>query len=155
APALLATRTNVNQSLKEGGRLGGGSRRSGRLPDSLVVIEVALSLVLLIGSGLLIRSFMSLTAVNPGFQSENLLTARVLLPGSQYDGRKRVDFFQRALQRIEPLPGVRAASAISFLPFGDLRSATGFTIQDRPEPPPGQRPVTDVRVVHPNYFRTM
>ena len=83
------------------------------------------------------------------------MTARVLLPGSQYDGRKRVDFFQRALQRIEPLPGVRAASAISFLPFGDLRSATGFTIQDRPEPAPGQRPVTDVRVVHPNYFRTM
>src|SRR5438552_593625 len=155
APALLATRTNPNESLKDGARPGAGSGRARMLPNSLVALEVALSLVLLIGSGLLIRSFVQLTAVNPGFQPENLLTARVLLPGSQYDGRKRVDFFQRALQRIEPLPGVRAASAISFLPFGDLRSATGFTIQDRPEPPPGQRPVTDVRVVHPNYFRTM
>ena len=155
APALLATRTNPNKSLKEGARPGAGSGRARMLPNSLVALEVALSLVLLIGSGLLIRSFVQLTGVNPGFQPENLLTARVLLPGSQYDGRKRVDFFQRALQRIEPLPGVRAASAISFLPFGDLRSATGFTIQDRPEPAPGQRPVTDVRVVHPNYFRTM
>src|SRR5436309_6525189 len=155
APALLATRTSPNESLKDGARPGAGSGRARMLPNSLVALEVALSLVLLIGSGLLIRSFVQLTAVNPGFQPENLLTARVLLPGSQYDGRKRVDFFQRALQRIEPLPGVRTASAISFLPFGELRSATGFTIQDRPEPAPGQRPVTDVRVVHPNYFRTM
>ncbi len=154
-PAVLAVRANPQESLKEGGRSVLGGLRSRRLSSAFVMAEVALSLLLLIGAGLLIRSFQRLTAVNPGFQTENLLTARVTLPGSQYQPAQRVAFFRQAVERIATLPGVRSASAVSWLPFGGMRSATGFIIEGRPKPAPGERPVTDVRTVLPNYFRTM
>jgi len=154
-PALLAARASLHDALKEGGRSPLAGLRSRRLSGALVVAEISLSLVLLIGAGLLIRSFARLTAVNPGFETGRLLTARVTLPGRNYQPQQRVAFFRDAIQRLKALPGVRSVSAVSWLPFGGRRSATGFNIEGRPKPGPGENPVTDVRTIHPNYFRTM
>src|SRR5262249_42529864 len=116
APAFESTQVDLNESLKESGK-NTGSSRSPRLRNGLVIAEVALALVLLIGAGLLIRSFNRLQSVDPGFNGKNLLTMRVSLP-SRYDtDRKVIDFFREAIQRIQALPGVEAAGAISFAPF--------------------------------------
>jgi putative ABC transport system permease protein len=156
APALEASRPNLNETLKEGGKGAGSGTRSHRVRDIFVVAEVALALVLLIGSGLMIKSFFKLQSINPGFNAENLLTVRLLLPGSKYgEDHQRISFFRQALSRIESLPGVRSAGAVSFLPFASLGAATSFTIEGRPEPPAGEKFTLDVRVCDPNYFRTM
>ena len=154
-PALLSVRTSLVNSLKAGGRSAGMSSAARRVADALVIVEVALSLFLLIGAGLLIRSFSALTAVDAGFQPDHLLTARVLLPGTRYPVPRRIAFFQQALARFEALPGVRSASAINFLPFGGDGSATKFDVQGRPPARPGEYLTADVRVVEPNYFRTL
>jgi hypothetical protein len=85
---------------------------------------------------------------------KRLQNRRVLLP-SLYKGPKRVAFFGEVTHRIESLPGVRSANAISFMPFGGLRPSTGFVIETHPKPRPGEAPLTQVRVIRPNYFRTM
>jgi len=157
-PAFEASRPKLNESLKEGGKGAASGGRSHRLRNVFVVAEVALALVLLIGSGLMIRSFLRLAAVNPGFTADHLLTLRVSLPapGSKYDqDQQRTAFFRQLLERVGALPGVESASAIDALPFAGPGSGTGFTIVGQPAPPPGQHPVLDVRVVDPNYFRTM
>ncbi len=154
APAFFSARVRPDAYLKNGARTGGSTARSRRLPNVLVMVEFALSLVLLVCSGLLIRSFANLRSVNTGFQADHLLTARALLP-SFYKGPQRVAFFAEVTHRIESLPGVRSASAISFMPFGGLRPSTGFVIETHPKPGPGEAPLTQVRVIRPNYFRTM
>jgi len=155
-PALQASKPDLNESLKEGGRSSGGGAGHRRMRSIFVVSEVALALVLLIGAGLMIKSFVKLQQVDLGFNPDNLLTARVLLPGSKYgDNPKRAAFFQQAVQRIETIPGVQAAGAISWLPLVGLGSATSFVVDGRPEPPPGESPVTDVRVITPGYFAAM
>jgi putative ABC transport system permease protein len=155
-PAVETSRLNLSESLKESSRGNVGGGRAGRVRGVLVVAEIGLSLVLLVGAGLMVRSFLRLQAVDPGFDAGNLLTLRVMLPESKYpqDGRK-VEFFRQAAERIRALPGVRSASAVSALPFADLGAATGFTVEGRPPLPPGDRLSTDVRVVDENYFRTM
>jgi putative ABC transport system permease protein len=156
APALEATRLNTSEMLKEGGKGTGGSPRVRRLRAAFVITEVALSLVLLVGAGLLVKSLMRLQSVNPGFDADNLLTMRVILPAGKYkEDAQRVAFFKQAVERIEALPGVKSAGAVSFLPFTGLGAATGFKIEGRPEPGAGQKLVTDVRVVDESYFRTM
>jgi putative ABC transport system permease protein len=155
-PALEASRPDLNETLKEGGKGAGSGTRSHRVRDVFVVVEVALALVLLISAGLMIKSFLKLQSVNPGFNSQNLLTVKLLLPGSKYgEDHQRVAFFRQLLSRIESLPGVRSAGAVSFLPFTSLGSATSFTIEGRPAPPAGEKHTLDVRVCDPNYFRTM
>jgi putative ABC transport system permease protein len=155
-PALEASRPDLNETLKEGGKGAGSGTRSHRVRDVFVVAEVALALVLLISAGLMIKSFLKLQSVNPGFNSQNLLTVKLLLPGSKYgEDHQRVAFFRQLLSRIESLPGVRSAGAVSFLPFTSLGSATSFTIEGRPAPPAGEKHTLDVRVCDPNYFRTM
>jgi putative ABC transport system permease protein len=155
-PALEASRPNLNEALKEGGKGAGGGTGGHRVRDIFVVAEVALALVLLIGSGLMIKSFLRLQSVNPGFNPQNLLTVRLLLPGSKYgEDRQRVAFFRQALSRIESLPGVRSVGAVNFLPFSGSGAATGFTIEGRPAPAPGEKPVVDSRVCDPNYFQAM
>jgi putative ABC transport system permease protein len=155
-PALEASRSQLNETLKEGGRDSRSGARSHRLRNIFVVAEVAMALVLLVGSGLMIRSFIRLQSVNAGFDPKNLLTARLALPGSKYrEEHQRVSFFRNLVERIEAMQGVRSAAAISFLPFAGLGAATSIEIVGRPEPPAGERPVADVRVVHPNYFDTM
>ncbi len=156
-PAVAAARSSINESLKDGGQTASSAAGSNRQVRHLfVVAEVALALVLLIGSGLLIRSFVRLQAVNPGFHSHHLLTVKLQLPGSKYrqDGARTV-FFQELLRRIEALPGVRAASANSFLPFTGMGAATGYEVEGRPALASSQQPVVDVRVVAPGYFQAM
>jgi len=156
APALEASRMSLTESLKESGRGNAGGRRGRRLRDALVVAEVGLALVLLVGAGLMVRSFMRLQAVDPGFDPSGLLTMRVLLPQSKYpEGAQKVAFFRQAAAELARLPGVTSAAAVNALPFADIGAATNFSIEGRPEPGPGERYGTDVRVVDEAYFRTM
>ena len=150
-PALLSTRDAPVTALHEGGRNTG---RGWRLSGALVAVELALAVVLVVGSGLLIKSFQTLRSVDTGFVAERVLTARILLPPS-YDDAKTEAFFAAAAEKLNALPGVTSSSAVSFMPFGGLRPATRFTIAGRPEPPKDQRPVTQVRSVRPAYFRTL
>jgi len=157
APALEATRMNLNESLKETGKSNMSSRRSRRLSSAFVVAQVALALVLLIGSTLMIKSFLRLQAVDPGFKTENLLTLRVTVPESKYpEDAQVVAFHRQALERLKSLPDVRSVGAVSALPFGgNLGARTSFWIEGRPAPPPGQELSTDVRVTDENYFQTI
>jgi putative ABC transport system permease protein len=158
APALHVSRLNLNDSLKEGGKSesaqASGSRR---LRSALVVSEIALAVVLLASAGLLIRSFIRLQQVDRGFETDNLLTMVVRVPDSRYrEDAQFVNFFSQALERTRHLPTVRSAGMVNFLPlYGGLGSATGFKIEGRPVPPPGQGPSTDVRVADAGYFQTM
>ena len=154
APALLASQT-VNDALREGGRHGGGPR-SRRTLSTLVVAEVAISLVLLAGAGLLIRSFVRLQKIDPGFRAEGVLTARVSLPvGAYQNEQKTAAFFSNAVTRIASLPGVQSAAGVSFLPLAGPGMGTSFYRRDQPEPAAGEAPTTEVRPVTPNFFRTM
>jgi putative ABC transport system permease protein len=156
APAIEASRPNLNETLKEGGRESAFGGRSHRLRNIFVVAEIALSLVLLIGSGLMIRSFLSLQAVDPGFNADRVLTVRLALPGSKYrEDHQVIAFYKQALDRIRGIPGVSAASAINFLPFSGSGAATSFEIEGRPQPPAGEEPIVDSRVIAPDYFHTM
>ncbi|HSB12385.1 MAG TPA: ABC transporter permease [Blastocatellia bacterium] len=156
APALQASRTNLNQSLKEGGRGASSGGRSHRLRGVFVVAEVALALVLLIGSGLMIRSFARLESVDPGFDAKNVLTIRLLLPANKYGQDPQVlGFFRQLVERVQSMPGVLSAGAVSFLPFAGPYAGTLVEIQGRPQPPPGEGLVTGVCVTDGNYFRTM
>lgn len=158
APALHVSRLNLNDSLKEGGKSesgqAGGSRR---LRSALVVSEIALAVVLLASAGLLIRSFIRLQQVDRGFETDSLLTMVVRVPDARYrEDIQFVNFFSEVLERTRHLPTVRSAGMVNYLPlYGGLGSATGFKIEGRPEPPPGQGPSTDVRVADAGYFQTM
>ncbi len=154
-PALAASRTDLNSSLKQGSRTGAGIG-SHRVRGILVVAEIGLSLMLLVGAGLLIRSFTKLQSVNPGFSAGQVLTARVFLPDAKYrEPAQKIAFFEQALLKLRNIPGVQAAGADVFLPLTGLISGTSFTIDGRPAPPPGQKPVTNVSSVDPDYFSTM
>jgi putative ABC transport system permease protein len=156
-PALEASRFDANEALKESGRGTTGGPRGRRLRGAFVVAQVALALVLLVGAGLLIRSFARLQSVDPGFDPENLLTMRVDLPATKYkEDAQIVSFYRQATERLAALPGVRSATAINYLPFySGLGARTGFVIEGRPAPRPGEEPSTDVRVTDENYFRTL
>jgi putative ABC transport system permease protein len=149
---------NLNDALKEGGKgTGGQSSRSSRLRGVLVVAEVALALVLLVSAGLLIKSFARLQKIDRGFNSDNVLTMVLRLPGAKYkEDQQLVAFFRQTTERIRALPGVRAVGMVNFLPlYGGLGSATGFAVEGRPAPPPGQGPGTNVRVSDAGYFNAM
>jgi putative ABC transport system permease protein len=121
-----------------------------------VVAEVALSLVLLTGAGLLIRSFVRLQNIDPGFRSEGLFTARLTLPGTRYDSAATTTaFFDDVLRSVRQLPGIQNAAAVSFLPLSGPGMATSFYRTDHPTPPDGQLPTTDVRPVTTDFFKTM
>lgn len=154
-PAIFASRPDLNSALKDGARASGA--RGGRLRAAFVVVEVALALVLLAGAGLLIRSFAALLSVDPGFRPEHVLTMQISLPGSgKYsEDASRVQFFRELTARVERLPGVTAAGAVSFLPLTGLAAATSLELVGRPAPPKGQGPVADVRIVSGDYFRAM
>jgi len=158
APALHISRLNLNDSLKEGGK-SESAQASGnrRLRSALVVSEIALAVVLLASAGLLIKSFLRLQQIDRGFKTDNTLTMVVRLPDATYSKDPQiVNFFLQAMERIRSLPSVRSAGMINFLPlYGGLGSATGFKIEGRPQPPPGQGPSCDVRVVDAGYFPTL
>jgi putative ABC transport system permease protein len=156
APAFESSRLNLSETLKEGGRSLAGARRSQRLRGVFVISETALALVLLVGAGLLFRSFLRLQSVDTGFNARNVLTMRVSLPGRVYnqDG-KIVNFFNRAVEGMQALPGVESAGAVNFLPFAGPGAATGFQIEGRSAPPPDQMMITGVSVADRNFFRTL
>jgi len=154
APAVVASRS-VNDALREGGRHG-AAPRARRVLGTLVVVEVALALVLLTGAGLLIRSFIQLQNINPGFQAEGLLTARIQLPPARYnDARRSAGFYTDTLERIASIPGVQSAAGVSFLPLSGPGMSTSFYDLGRPAPGPGEAPNTEVRPVTSGFFRTM
>jgi putative ABC transport system permease protein len=155
-PAFEASRFDLNQSLKEGGKNLGGGRRSYRLRNVFVVTQVALALVLLVGAGLMMKSFSRLQSVEPGFDPHNLLTVRVNLPDRKYDTEpKIVNFFQRAAEQLRAVPGVESVGAINTMPFAGPHSATRIQIEGEPKRPAGQELSTGICVVDANYFQTM
>jgi putative ABC transport system permease protein len=158
APAMEATRLNVNEALKEGSKgAGGQGSRSSRLRSAFVVAEVALALMLLASAGLLVKSFARLQKVDTGFDTENILTMVLPLPTGKYKSDQQVvGFFRQATERIRTLPGVQAAGMVNYLPlYGGLGSATSFSIEGQPAPPPGEEPSTNVRVADAGYFGAM
>ena len=155
-PALQAARIGLVGALKEGGAVRGSGRSRGRLKRGLVVAEVALSALMLVATGLLLRSFLALSSVSPGFESEGVLAAGLSPGGPAYRDRTRVQSFYRdLLERLRGQPGVSEAAAISWTPLGSGGAATGFTVSGREAPLPGQEPVADIRVVTPGLFRTL
>ena len=156
APAIQAVRFNQSETLKEGGRdaaTGGGGKR---LRSVLVMAEVAISLVLLIGAGLLINSFLRLRNVDPGFRADNLLTMKIVLPEPKYEEfERRTAFYTDVVQRVQSLPGVRSAAVTTNLPLYRQGNSIGIRIEGRPAPPPGQELIVVTRIVSPGYFDTM
>jgi putative ABC transport system permease protein len=154
APALQLSKPDLNSALKEGGRQATSS--SHRLRKLLVVSEVALSLMLLVSAGLLIRSFMQLIKTDPGFNSDNLLTMNLVLPRAKYkDEPQRVAFYSDLVKRVESVPGVSSVALVNHLPLGGSNSSTSFLVEGLPEAPPGQEFDGRYRVCTPNYFQTM
>jgi putative ABC transport system permease protein len=154
-PALMGAGAHLSPALKEGGRTGSAARGS-RARGAFVVAEVALALVLLVGAGLLVRSFARLLDVSPGFEPEKTITMRVSLLPAKYPGNDApAQFFDRFFQEIGRLPGVQAAGAVSWLPLTGLGAATSMVVLGQPVPPRGQEPVTDVRVLSHDYMKAM
>jgi putative ABC transport system permease protein len=155
APALQASRPDLNETLKEGGKGGGSSSRMMRARNALIVVEVAMALVLLVGAGLLIKSFRRLQEVEPGFDPRNLLTMRLFLPLSKYaEPQQRQAFFEQALNRIGSLPGVQAVGTSTWIPTlggGD----TYFTIEGKPFPDPNRKITAFNPMVSHDYLRAM
>ena len=156
APAFEGSRGNVQEALKDGARQIGASVRHRRIRQAFVIGEIALAVVLLVGAGLMIRSFGTLRDVNPGFDAHNVLTARVTVTTRRYpDEAKRIEFFSTLVARLASIPGVESAGAVSYLPLAGSGAATGFTIVGQPAPLAGQGPTTDVSVCDNGYFRTL
>ena len=153
APSLISSRIRLAEALNDGSR---SSTSSGRLRAWLVGAEVALSVMLLAGAGLLFRSLVGLQKVDPGLDASGVLTFRVSIPAARYpEGSRRTQFFSQALGRIQQLPGVRSASAVSYLPFTDQFAGTSVSIAGRPKPKPGEESYGVISTVMPGYFRTM
>jgi putative ABC transport system permease protein len=156
APALQTSKLDLSNSLKDASKGSTGGSTGGRLRSALVIAEMALALILLIGSGLLMKSFVMLQRVDPGFNPDHVITLRVFLNKTHYPAMPQVlNFYSQLLDRVRTLPGVQTAGAISTLPLSGNNSDTGFLIQGRPEPPPNQGPVAWFNVVTPDYFRAM
>jgi putative ABC transport system permease protein len=156
APALSATKLNLNESLKDGARSVSGGRRQHRLRGALVVLEVALALVLLTCSGLLLKSFAKLRTVELGFNPDRLLTMMVALPSSNYkEPAQRVNYFQQTLANLQQLPGVEAAGICFSLPMTGEGATDRIWIEGRPAPPKGEEPVLRGGSVSADYFKAM
>jgi predicted permease len=156
APAIQAARFNQIDTLKEGGRDAATGGSGQRLRGLLVTAEVAISLVLLIGAGLLINSFLRLRNVDPGFRTDNLLTMKIVLPEPKYEEmERRSAFYTELINRVQALAGVRSAAVTSNLPLYRQGNSIGIGIEGQPAPPPGQERIIVTRIVSPRYFDTM
>ncbi len=155
-PSIHASKPDLNEALKEGSRGSTGGVAGKRIRSALVAVEVALSLVLLIGAGLMIRSFLRLQQMNLGFNPDNVLAVNLSLSPSKYpEDRQQVAFFQAALERLQSLNGVQSAGATTGLPLTLSLSGSDFRIEGRPEPEPGKEMIINTRSVSPGYFRTL
>jgi putative ABC transport system permease protein len=154
-PALQLSRQDLNPVLRAEGRGSAGSRRRSRARGVLVVAQVALSMVLLVGAGLLIRSFVRLRNVNGGFDARNVLTMRVALPPARYPkGPQMAAFYDQVVKKVSAMPGVRSAAVCSALPVRPVRFSP-VLVQGQPEIPLAARPLMAIQMVSPAYFRTL
>jgi putative ABC transport system permease protein len=156
APAMQANAGNLSAALKEGGRGGSDGIERKRLRGFLVASEFALAFVLLIGAGLMIRSFFALQAVNPGFDPHHVLSMVVSVAGSREapEGPREI-FYRQVLQRVRNVPGVESVGAINHLPLAGDIWGYSFLIDGRPKPRPGESPMAVYRIAMPGYFETM
>jgi len=152
APALSLASRNLRSVLVEGGGRGASARSNAR--RILIGVEIALSLMLLVAAGLLLRSLGELRSVTPGFRADRVLTLSLSLPLARYDEGDQIPFYQRLYERIQSLPGVRAVGGTNILPLSDNYSNDAFQIDDRPAPQ-GERPGAEARSVSAGYFEAM
>jgi len=154
-PALQVSRSDVQEAIRETGRGASGSRRQSRFRQALIVVEVALSVVLLAGAGLLFRSFLRLQSVDAGFVSQQVLTARLTPSGTNYvNDADYAKFYNGVIEKVSAIPGVQDAGLINTLPL--FKGPTsGFRVEGRPITTPDKWPSVNYRVVSPNYFRAM
>jgi putative ABC transport system permease protein len=154
APALVASRADLTRGMREDGR--GSLGAGGKLRLGLVGVEVALSVMLLAGAGLLFRSVVGLHSVDPGLDPTKVLTFRVSIPAARYRNYSlRTQFYARAIERLRQLPGVRSVSAIDYLPYSERAAAAPVAIAGRPAAKPGAELLATIRTVMPAYFRTL
>jgi putative ABC transport system permease protein len=155
-PALRLTRTNISQSLKQGlGRTDADSSGN-RTRSILVVSEVALSLMLLVGAGLMIRSFQNLHGVNPGFESHNVLTMTAMVSRAKFSTPdQQINFFEQVLQRVRTLPGVESAGVVDDIPLDNGGSHQPIAIEGRPTLPMSEQPEVDVRLISSGYLSAL
>ena len=156
-PALYASRRDSGGHLKEGGRTGTDGRRGGRVRAALAVGELAIALVLLVGAGLLIRSFIALNSEDPGFATRGVLALRLHLPPAAYGEPARITaFYEQLVERLDALPGVEAAGAGSSLLLSRLPASAGISIEGRPPLPANARNIpVPYDSVTPGYFSTL
>ena len=155
-PAMHVAGGNLSDALKEGGRAGSDGVSRHRLRGFLVASEFALAFMLLIGAGLMIRSFTALQSVDPGFNPHHVLSMVVSVAGSnEAEAGRRAVFYRQLLHRVRALPGVESAGAINHLPLAGDLWGWPFVIQGRPKPRPGESPTAIYRVAMPGYFQTM
>jgi putative ABC transport system permease protein len=154
APASQATRANLNETLKEGGRGATGTRSY--MHGALVVVQVAFALVLLIGAGLMLKSFLRLQKADLGFNPERVLSLRFALPQLGYaEPEKRLTFVAELLNRLNALPGAEAAGVTSVLPLSGSSTTATFTTEARPTPAPGEASATDLAWITQDYFQAL
>jgi putative ABC transport system permease protein len=154
-PALRATKVNLTETLKEGGRSSATFRRS-PIRNLLVIAEMALAIVPLTGAGMLIESFLRLQSVDPGFKAESILTFRTILPTERYSEEQQwANFFQHALQRIGSIPGAESCAAISHLPLSRGNLVFDFSIEGRPRSTADIKQTANFRCVSSDYFQTL
>lgn len=154
-PAITASRAHVNEILKAAGRSSMASVTSRRVRNILVIVEVAMSVVLLIGAGLMIRSFAELQRVNPGFQSDHVLTMQLTLPEARYSGLRVAQFYKLLLGRLHNVPGVETAGITRDVPLSGSDPSLNFIIEHRPTLPTAQQPRAKFRAVSSDYFAAM
>lgn len=154
-PALSSARSNLNLVLRSGGRGSTGLRTRTRVRDMLIVCEVASSAALLIGAGLLIRSFLRLQEVNPGFRADHVLTMQLSLPQARYPGLKVGLFYDQLLSRVARLPGVETAGVCRFLPLGGTDASANFQIEGQPHLSSADQPRAKFRTASGGYFRAL
>ena len=155
-PSYVSAHSQISQTLREGGRGSSTGKRRRFARSAFVVAQLSLALVLLAGSGLLIRSFIRLVGVHPGFDTSHLLTFKVSLPQSKYATDKlQMAFFQQFLARVRAVPGVRSVTMENYPPLTGLGAATGVHLLSQPQLALMDLPVANVRVVGPEYFSTM
>ncbi|MGI9114586.1 MAG: ABC transporter permease [Chthoniobacterales bacterium] len=156
APALSSGNPELTEALKDGGRGATSGVRRNRLRNGLVVAEVALALVLLVGAGLLMKSFARLQNVDPGFNPKNVLTMELSLPQLKYPrGKPVIDFYNEVVRRVSGLPGVQHVALTSILPLSGSNSDNSFHIEGRSEKQTGVFPDEEIRVITPDYFRVL
>ncbi len=156
ASAWHGVRSDLSQSLKEGGAQAGSGEGRARFRRILVAGQVALSVVLLAGAGLLLQSLWRLLHVDTGFHAERVVTLQVLLPPARYDENEKIaGFYNRLLERMDSLPGISKAGLVNILPLSGGYSGDSFTIDERPAVTPGQEPTAEHRSVSEGYLETL